>query len=165
MLSARGSRTVPDALRPGMGSDSSGRKKPQVATIGPCNPGRDCAGQSVFALGQSVSSPIEGSEAWADARRETTRPRRLLLSAHAHDNAVVLVLGDWQTSIPQPQVAGLPRACCPVHRRWLIIGTFSGEGFQAGAELLRMIEDTRLAPCPEDPAPDRPDCGICGMNL
>jgi hypothetical protein len=49
------------------------------------------------------------------------------MSALAHDNADVLVLGD-------------------LHDRWLMIGTFSGEGFQAGTELLRMIEDTRLAP-------------------
>jgi hypothetical protein len=57
----------------------------------------------------------DGSEAWADARRDG-RP------SHA----------DWRI--------------LAVHRRWLIIGTLSGEGFQAGTELLRMIEDTRLAP-------------------
>jgi hypothetical protein len=58
MLSARGSRIVPDALQPG-GSDRirGGRRKPQVPTVGPCNPGRDCAGQSVFRLWDSLFSP------------------------------------------------------------------------------------------------------------
>ena len=80
------------------------------------------AGQSVFAYRTVCFSPV-AKEARVGPAGWTTKPRRPLLSDLADDNAIALVLGSLLADI----------------------GKFSEEGFQAGTDLLRMIEDTRLA--------------------